>query len=680
MTFTCFRCTNVHVASDDGSSLFLDAIFLKNLKDIEDNEIQKGTDHYMIKNDEGLFQKWVQQKRNEYGEAQKAHKDLYMSLFLCKECFGFHNLDIILLGKKYSALYNLIQHVQLTDLERLQIQEVCKPMQSILKSLLSNIDIMFFFLYLQEEKYIENKVENYSLEQFNKCFERIKTKIVLRMNDIPSTIKKSIHRVFVFLVLHFFFQIYSPIFAKIKVEDVGKKFLCKTYGECNLILSVEIKGNTEKTKNENKINHIRALNGKNRKKQKIISTEENTEQPEKGIKKVDLYVSLHHLCICGHYNKMNKEISQTKWLIDSKNHSVLSVEECIQNIFKRVFYFSSSVFMGAGREDKDVRMMGLGRPFVFILKETQFSLLYFYLFFHKLKYITESTLNDTTILFSKNLSTLFPNSISSFPSCLLFLDTDTLKEETKTLSDRLYEDSSSDLLILSDQGNSVVVFGTEKNEITIKESKDNLFGKRKIENIELSFSYNKEIEELIDKTTEENTDPNHNDKRMNQAEGLNYSDITHINDFIEVNMKDLVLATDYSLTKIIMKCGEGRKKSYKCLIYHSKPMNEKEIKQINEDIKNYQKNESCILTIFQKTPLRVLHRRGLINRQRLIYKLDLAYIHTHFCLLYLTTQSGMYIKEFVNGDRGRTFPNLKFFFKDKFLNILNLDVSTIEHD
>ncbi|BFU19704.1 hypothetical protein EHI8A_125040 [Entamoeba histolytica HM-1:IMSS-B] len=93
----------------------------------------------------------------------------------------------------------------------------------------------------------------------------------------------------------------------------------------------------------------------------------------------------------------------------------------------------------------------------------------------------------------------------------------------------------------------------------------------------------------------------------------------------------------------IIKKGEREKrKRYLALIW-AESMKELKIKD---------------LLIQQKTPIRVLHRRSLLTRERMIYSLELHPIDGHFGLLELETQAGTYIKEFVHGDLGRTTPNI----------------------
>ena len=86
------------------------------------------------------------------------------------------------------------------------------------------------------------------------------------------------------------------------------------------------------------------------------------------------------------------------------------------------------------------------------------------------------------------------------------------------------------------------------------------------------------------------------------------------------------------------------------------------------------------LTLQQKTPIRVLHRRPLATRERTIYNLSAQLINAddrHHFLLFLKTQAGTYIKEFVHGDFGRTVPSLGNLLNTE-CDILQLDVLSVE--
>ena len=54
-------------------------------------------------------------------------------------------------------------------------------------------------------------------------------------------------------------------------------------------------------------------------------------------------------------------------------------------------------------------------------------------------------------------------------------------------------------------------------------------------------------------------------------------------------------------------------------------------------------NSICGLNIIQKTPLRVLHRRTLLDRPRVIHNLKTTYVNSHFFILDLITTAGKYI-------------------------------------
>jgi tRNA pseudouridine synthase 10 len=60
------------------------------------------------------------------------------------------------------------------------------------------------------------------------------------------------------------------------------------------------------------------------------------------------------------------------------------------------------------------------------------------------------------------------------------------------------------------------------------------------------------------------------------------------------------------------------------------------------------------LTLYQKTPLRVLHRRSLMTREKQILRMKSEYINHHFFKLHMLASAGTYIKEFVHSDLGRT--------------------------
>ncbi|XP_035516004.1 putative tRNA pseudouridine synthase Pus10 [Morone saxatilis] len=137
----------------------------------------------------------------------------------------------------------------------------------------------------------------------------------------------------------------------------------------------------------------------------------------------------------------------------------------------------------------------------------------------------------------------------------------------------------------------------------------------------------------------------------------------------KIRVRDLQIVTRDAMSR--MKEGEEEKtKSYTALIWTQKPIQRDDITFI-DDIKD--------LTLDQKTPLRVLHRRALAVRQRVIHSMNTRFLDSHHFYLGLKTQAGTYIKEFVHGDFGRTIPNLCKLLKTD-TDILELDVESVDVD
>ena len=95
----------------------------------------------------------------------------------------------------------------------------------------------------------------------------------------------------------------------------------------------------------------------------------------------EIDLTLKSLFISGYYNKFIRGIPQTRWPckrckgqgceecnFTGKQYQT-SVEEHITPEFIKATKASDSKFHGAGREDIDVRMLGMGRPFVIELKK-----------------------------------------------------------------------------------------------------------------------------------------------------------------------------------------------------------------------------------------------------------------------------------------------------------------------
>uniref|UniRef100_A0A0N5AUG6 tRNA pseudouridine(55) synthase n=1 Tax=Syphacia muris TaxID=451379 RepID=A0A0N5AUG6_9BILA len=87
------------------------------------------------------------------------------------------------------------------------------------------------------------------------------------------------------------------------------------------------------------------------------------------------------------------------------------------------------------------------------------------------------------------------------------------------------------------------------------------------------------------------------------------------------------------------------------------------------------------LEIIQKTPVRVLKRRSLLERKRTIFLMESLKVDDYHFLLRLETQAGTYVKEFVHGDFGRTRPSLAELIGlscKADVDILELDVEYVD--
>jgi tRNA pseudouridine synthase 10 len=109
---------------------------------------------------------------------------------------------------------------------------------------------------------------------------------------------------------------------------------------------------------------------------------------------------------------------------------------------------------------------------------------------------------------------------------------------------------------------------------------------------------------------------------------------------------------------------ENKLKVYACIVWLENPVLPSHIDKINSTYN---------LKVFQKTPIRVMHRRSLKTREKNVLKMKAVYINSHYIQLRLVTSGGTYVKEFVHSDFGRTYPSVSSLLGCK-ADILQLDV------
>ena len=243
-------------------------------------------------------------------------------------------------------------------------------------------------------------------------------------------------------------------------------------------------------------------------------------EPKVGIVK-NLYFIKDPLYLKGNYNKFSRDIGQSPWEINGERVCDSSVEEEMKFIIINNYEAQDLKFSAGGREDRDVRMLGSGRPFI----------------------------------------------------------------------------------------------------VEILNPKKNMENKVK------------EIEEEINKTSK-------------------YIKVKNL----ESCKKDYL--------EVIKKAEVNKMKIYTCFVWAKKELTDEDINKLN-NAKN--------LDVNQKTPIRVLHRRSLMDRKKKIYEMKAEKVSEHFMILDVIASAGTYIKEFVHSDLMRTEPSVKSIL-DCDVDILQLDV------
>ncbi len=107
------------------------------------------------------------------------------------------------------------------------------------------------------------------------------------------------------------------------------------------------------------------------------------------------------------------------------------------------------------------------------------------------------------------------------------------------------------------------------------------------------------------------------------------------------------------------------KKVYRVVVAVEEGVSCKDLEKIEGTLKN------CVIK--QKTPTRVLSHRTDKVRFKKIYDIRAKKISNNELELIILSEGGLYIKEFVNGDEGRTTPSLLDVLKKK-VKFLELDV------
>lgn len=120
-----------------------------------------------------------------------------------------------------------------------------------------------------------------------------------------------------------------------------------------------------------------------------------------------------------------------------------------------------------------------------------------------------------------------------------------------------------------------------------------------------------------------------------------------------------------------LKGGESKQKEYRMFIEFENKITAKDMHFLEKSLTN--------VMIEQKTPVRVLHRRADLTRERYIYDVDIKKLSPRKAEMRLRCQGGLYVKELVTGDEGRTVPSVSEILKNK-AKPMELDVLNIVMD
>ncbi|MES1914327.1 MAG: hypothetical protein MHM6MM_006416 [Cercozoa sp. M6MM] len=124
-----------------------------------------------------------------------------------------------------------------------------------------------------------------------------------------------------------------------------------------------------------------------------------------------------------------------------------------------------------------------------------------------------------------------------------------------------------------------------------------------------------------------------------------------------------------------LKQGEQRKrKSYRCLVRLNSAVSQETLATAAARV-----TPETPLSVAQRTPLRVLHRRAPMVRNKKVFSLSFQSLSPCYLVVDVVAQAGTYIKELVHGDRGRTSPSLGDLLGTR-ADILQLDVLDVHYE
>jgi len=114
----------------------------------------------------------------------------------------------------------------------------------------------------------------------------------------------------------------------------------------------------------------------------------------------------------------------------------------------------------------------------------------------------------------------------------------------------------------------------------------------------------------------------------------------------KVKVLNLLFASKDDVRKL--KKAEASDKVYKAIVEFDRNVSDEELEAVEKTFAN--------AVVHQQTPLRVLHRRADLVREKYIYETKIKRLTPNRAEMRIRCQGGLYIKELITGDEGRTDP------------------------
>jgi tRNA pseudouridine synthase 10 len=127
--------------------------------------------------------------------------------------------------------------------------------------------------------------------------------------------------------------------------------------------------------------------------------------------------------------------------------------------------------------------------------------------------------------------------------------------------------------------------------------------------------------------------------------------------------------TDRSMIGKLKLSAKVKKKIYRALVEMEEPLEREKLEALSKYFQG--------TAIKQWTPKRVLHRRADKLRTKKVYEVRVVDVKDRTFEVWIKCQGGLYVKELIHGDEGRTTPSFQEVLGTK-LKVLELDVLDVE--